>query len=161
MKCITCGFAASDPSATICPFCKTQGSAALAPGRMPAYAAQGAQAGAAIWPPAPTSPLPHLSTEGVGREALKQQRQVGIAMDIGAMAGVYAASAISHLLPQPYGSVVVAAAVLGCIYPHFRGSAHWAESKGYPRSTGRLAGLLGWIGPLLLAAMTDKTKPKA
>ncbi len=144
MKCQHCGFAASDPSITVCPFCN-----------VPSHAAQPAQA--AVWPPAPVLPLSDYS----GKADLQKQRQTGIIMAIVPMAIVLAVSRFSNLLPVPYGTGLLLAVLLGSLYPHFRGCAHWAEAKGYPRYEGRLLGILGWLGVLLLAIRQDKTQVRA
>ncbi len=89
--------------------------------------------------------------------ALQKQRQAGILMGIVPLALDQFMPGFLKLLPAPYGSVVIAFVVLTGIYPHFRGCAHWAESKGYPRYEGRLLGILGWLGVLFLAIRRDKT----
>lgn len=162
MKCKTCGFAASDAGVTVCPFCQTQGnSSAPSGGMMPAYAAQSSQAGATVWPPAPTA-TPVYPTPGYADvEAMQKQRQAGILMAIIPLVIVQAVSRFCNLLPAPYGSAVLVIIVLACIYPHFRGCAHWAEAKGYPRYEGRLLGILGWLGVLFLAIRRDKTRVPA
>ncbi len=154
MTCKTCGFAASDPVVTVCPYCKGGASAGAA--------ALTASLSAGVWPPAPSGAMSSIAQpEYFDAEANKQQRQIGILMDVGGLAVIQAASWIRHLLPEPYGSPLMLVAVLGCVYPHFRGSAHWAESKGYPRRIGRLAGFLSWLGPIALALMPDKSQQVA
>ena len=154
MKCATCGFAASDPTLTTCPFCKTQGNATA-----PAYAA--ASPVAAVWPPAPTA-VPAAPPSGYADVGtLQKQRQNGILMAIIPLVVVQATSyAVANAgnLFAPYGSAFFAIVILAGIYPHFRGCADWAESKGYPRYEGRLLGILGWLGVLFLAIRRDKTR---
>ncbi len=158
MKCKTCGFAASDPNVTVCPFCTAQGNVGAPPGgMMPAYAVPSSQAGAAVWPPAPTAPAYAPFGGVVDREAVKQQRQAGILMAVIPLVVVQAVSRFWSLLPAPWGSAALTVVLLACIYPHFRGCAHWAESKGYPRYEGRLLAILGWLGVLFLAIRRDKT----
>lgn len=161
MKCKTCGFAASNSSVTLCPFCKEQGTAgfSMAPGGVaPAYSAQ---SGAAVWPPAPMVALAYPLPGHPDMAAMQKQRQVGILMALIPLAAVQGTSFFSNLPPAPYGSLVMAIVVLAGIYPHFRGCAHWAESKGYPRYEGRLLGILGWLGVLFLAIRRDKTRTAA
>ena len=147
MKCKTCGFAASDASITVCPFCKGQGLA-------PAYAASAA---ASVWPPAPATAQAYPVSGYPDMAAMQKQRQAGILMALLPLVAVQGTSFFSHLLPAPYGSAVMAVVALGGIYPHFRGCAHWAESKGYPRYEGRLLAIFGWLGVLFLAIRRDKT----
>ena len=146
MKCKTCGFAASDAGLTVCPFCqaKAEGSAAV-------------MTASAVWPPAPTA-APTYSLSGYpGADAIQKQRQAGILMALLPLAVVQAAASFSNFLPAHYGTVLLLVVLLGGAYPHFRGCAHWAESKGYPRYEGRLLGILGWLGVLFLAIRRDKT----
>lgn len=143
MKCQSCGFAASDASVTVCPFCSSAG------------------AMTAVWPPAPTAFSPLMPAAHADAQALQKQRQNGILMALLPLVAVQVTPGFLHLLPVPYGSVAVALVVVAGIYPHFRGCAHWAESKGYPRYEGRLLGVLGWLGVLFLAIRRDKTKAAA
>ena len=147
MACVKCGFAASNLSAASkCPSCLRL--------------AQRDASVASVWPPPPMGTAPDTAAR-FDADAVKQQRQTGILMDVGAMAVVYLAAQIAHALQAPYGSLLLAVALIGSLYPHFRGSAHWAESKGYPRRTGRIIGLVGWLGPIILALMPDKNTGSA
>ena len=140
MKCQTCGFAASDASITVCPLCKSP-----------------AGSETAAWPPAPTAPAPLMPSGYPSMAALQKQRQIGILMGIIPLAVDQFTPGFLKLLPAPYGTAAIVLVVLAGIYPHFRGCAHWAESKGYPRYEGRLLGILGWLGVLFLAIRRDKT----
>lgn len=78
-------------------------------------------------------------------------------MAISPAPAILVAAALGGSLPEPYNGYLLSAVILASIYPHFRGCAHWAESKGYPRYEGRLLGILGWLGVLFLAIRRDKT----
>lgn len=147
MKCSTCGFAASDASVTVCPFCKTQ--SAASPGGTLAAAAQG---GTAVWPPAPAAALPlgYAGPEIVDREALLKQRHLGATLS---WCGFGASILSSRVHGTPVDLLVLASLGLYCV-----GYGHYAASKGYPRWMGWLLTFVLFFGGLILRLLPDKNK---
>ena len=140
MKCTTCGFAASDPSMTVCPFCSAS-----------AQPAGAALSSAAVWPPAPAfSPIGYAAGEAVDRAALLKQRQLGMILS---WCG-FGASILSGQVQGPLRDLVILASLaLYCV-----GYGHYAASKGYARWMGWLLTFVLFFGGLVLRLLPDKNK---
>ncbi len=149
MKCKTCGFAASDIGITVCPFCKGQGLA-------PAFAAQ---AGAAVWPPAPTVPFSAPSAGGtdkgvLARKVRKSNWCIGLAVLCNILAYLLCSTRQAPLVLC--GEICQATGIVLFLF----GCGFYAEWKGYSALL-CLLGFLSIFGLFILLLLPNKNKQRA
>jgi len=161
MKCKTCGFAASDPSMTVCPFCRTQGAVSTPPGGvMPAFAAQSSPVSAAIWPPAPTASPVYTPFEGsvdkgnLTRKVRKSNWCIGLAILCNILAYLLCSTRQAPLVVC--GEICQATSVVLFLF----GCGFYAEWKGYSALL-CLLGFLSIFGLLILLLLPNKNKQRA